>query len=168
MQFIQIDNPLVRDVYKGYGTRAQAIYDECCKVFKWDISKRYLFGLQQILYAEKATPEGYSPWFLPHNNWTETKGGNWFNKIYGDLIEEIWLEQKEGLYHDGTTRVTFTKRKSGEYVFLGLYAPIKVEEKVLKEDIVNKKGKIVKKAGDKVWVKIYQSIADEYAQKNTY
>lgn len=161
---IKVYNPLVRNVHKGYGGRAQAIYDECCKVFGWDSSKRYLFGLQQILYAEKATPEGYSPWFLPHNNWTETKGGNFFNEIYGDVIEEMWIKQKYGLYHDETTRVTFVKTKSGEYVFLGIYNPIKVEEKLLKEDIVNNKGKIVKHAGEKVWIKTYQSISDEYAQ----
>ena len=76
----------------------------------------------------------------------------------------MWIEQKYGLYHDETTRVTFVKTKSGEYVFLGIYTPIKVEEKTLKEDIVNNKGKVLKKAGGKVWIKTYQSISDEYAQ----
>ena len=161
INYKKIESLLVRDMYKGYGGTAQVIYDECCEVFNWDKDKRYLFGRQQILYAEKATHEKYSPWFLPHNNWTETKGGNWFNKIAGNVIEEMWLEQKYGLYHDETTRVTFAK-KEGEYIFLGLYVPVGVEAKTLEYNIINKKGKIVKKIGDKVWVKTYKLISDTY------
>ena len=157
-----IPKVLIHNINKGYGGRAQAIYDECCKIFGWDFSKRYLFGLQQILYAEEATPEKYSPWFLPHNNWTERKGGNWFNLIHDDLIEEMWTEEKYGLNHDQTTRVTFAKRKDGEYVFLGLYVPIEVKTKILADDIVNRQGKVLKRAGDKVWVKIYKLVSKVY------
>ena len=152
---------LIRNTSKGYGTRAQTIYDDCCKLFGWDSQQRYLFGTQQILYAKNATPEGYSPWFLPHNNWTATRGGNWFNKISGDLIEEMWLEEKIGLYRDGTTRVTFAKRE-GEYVFLGLYKPVTVETKILNHNIIDRHGKTIKRSGSKIWIKIYQSISDVY------
>lgn len=153
---------LMRNLHQGYGGQAQAIYDECCKIFDWDRTKRGLFGRQQILYAENATPEGYSPWFLPHNNWTATKGGNWFNTILGDTIEEMWVEKKEGLYYDQTMRVTFAKRKTGEYVFLGVYKPEGVVQKILEKNLLNRKGEIVKTVGDTVWIKTYQLVSNSY------
>lgn len=156
-------NKLTRNLNKGYGTRAQDIYDECCKKFGWDYSKRYLFGMLQILYAEEATPEKYSPWFLPHNNWTETKGGNWFNKIQGDIIEEMWTKIDNRFYNDNTLRVTFVKNKSKEYIFLGIYKPIKNEMVTLKTSIV-KDGKIIKDMGEKVGIKTYQLVCDSYPQ----
>lgn len=152
---------LVRNLHKGYGTRAQEIYDDCCKKFGWDYSKRYLFGMLQILYAEEATPEKYSPWFLPHNNWTETKGGNWFNKIQGDIIEEMWTKIDNRFYNDNTLRVTFVKNKSKEYIFLGIYKPIKKEMVTLQTSIV-KDGKIIKDIGEKVGIKTYQLVYNSY------
>ena len=144
-----IGNSLRRDPTNGYGSSAQPIYDECCDRFGWDRSQRYLFGKQQILYAEAATPEGFSPWFLANNNWTKTKSGNWSNNILQDIIEEMWEKPMYGLYHDETIRVIFAKTKSYEYVFLGLYQPIGVEEKMLSN-------------GKKVWIKTYQRISDVY------
>lgn len=158
-----VNNKLVRNLHKGYGTRAQDIYDDCCKKFGWDYSKRYLFGMLQILYAKEATPERFSPWFLPHNNLTDTKGGNWFNKIQGDIIEEMWLERDDRFYSDKTHRVTFVKNKSKEYIFLGVYKPIKEETIILKSNIM-KDGKIIKKAGEKVGIKTYQLVFDSYPQ----
>ena len=154
---------LKRDITKGYGGKAQDIYDQCCKWFGWDYSKRYLFGMMRILYAEEATPEKYSPWFLPHNNWTDTKGGNWFNKIYNDVIEEMWLEKDERFHNDDTLRVTFVKNHKKEYVFLGIYKPVKKETRTLKTDIL-KDGKIIKRAGVKVGFKTYQLVSDVYPQ----
>ena len=156
-------NKLVRNLHKGYGGKAQVIYDECCKRFGWDYSKRYLFGMLQILYAKEATPERFSPWFLPHNNLTDTKGGNWFNKIQGDIIEEMWLERDDRFYSDKTHRVTFVKNKSKEYIFLGIYKPVKEETIILKSNIM-KDGKIIKKAGEKVGIKTYQLVFDSYPQ----
>ena len=144
-----IGNSLKRNLSNGYGGSAQPIYDECCDRFGWDRSQRYLFGKQQLLYAEGATPEGYSPWFLVHSNLTGTKGGNWSNKILQDTIEEVWEKPQYGLYHDETTRVTFAKTKSYGYVFIGMYMPIKVDEKILSND-------------SKVWIKTYRRIADSY------
>ena len=154
-------NKLVRNLHKGYGTRAQDIYDDCCKKFGWDYSKRYLFGMMQLLYAKEATPEKYSPWFLAHNNWTETKGGNWFNKIQGDIIEEMWTEIDNRFHNDNTLRVTFVKNKSKEYIFLGIYKPIKKEMVTLQTSIV-KDGKIIKDIGEKVGIKTYQLVYNSY------
>ena len=66
-----------------------------------------------------------------------------------DTIEEVWEKPQYGLYHDETTRVTFAKTKSYGYVFIGIYKPIKVDEKILSN-------------GSKVWIKTYQRIADAY------
>lgn len=144
-----ITNRLERDLSSECGSTAQSIYDACCCKFKWDRSQRSFFGKQQVLYAEGATPEGFSPWFLVHSNLTQTKGGNWSNKIYGATIEELWKTPQYGLYHDGTTRVTFAKTKSHGYVFLGVYKPVRVDEELLDD-------------GRKVWIKVYSLIADSY------
>ena len=158
---------LMRDIYKGLNTNALGIYDDCCQKFNWDRTKRGFFGPQQLLYAESATSEGYSPWFLTHNNWTKTIGGNYHNKIYSDHIEEMWFEADYGLYHDDTTRVTFARRKlnsSFTYVFIGVFKPVSVKEEILTTDIIDNKGKVRKKAGEKVWIKVYELIFDTYPQ----
>lgn len=144
-----IDDSLQRDLTKGYGGSAQPIYDECCIKFGWDNSRRYLFGRQRYLYAESATPEEYSPWFLAHSNWTQTKGGEWSNKILSDTIEEVWLKPDNAMYDDQTIRVTFAKTKSYGYVFIGIYRPINLEEKILSD-------------GSRVFIKTYQRISDVY------
>lgn len=146
-----IGNSLRRDMENGFGGSAQPIYDVCCERFGWPRSQRHLFGRQQLLYAEGATPEGYSPWFLAHSNLSETMGGKWSNRISFNTIEETWKERQYDLYHDETIRVTFAKTKSFGYVFLGVYKPIKVDEKILSD-------------GSKVWVKTYQRISDTYPQ----
>lgn len=156
---------LKRSWTNSFGGKAQTIYDHCCESFGWDKSQRWAFGPQQILYAEGASPEGFSPWFLPHSNLSETLGGNWFNIVTENTVEELWITPKHGLHHDYTTRITFIKTKSNGYVFLGLYHPTKVEEKLLDVDIVNKKGLIIKKAGEKVWIKHYELLDDIYPQQ---
>ena len=153
---------LVANPHKGVGTRAQELYDTYCEKYGWDKTKRGLFGLRQILYAERATPEGYSPWFLPHSNLSNTKGGNWTNIISNNMVYETWMEEQYGLYQDETIRVTFAKRKSGEYVFLGIYKPIKVEKKEVSEIIKNRNSEIIKQKGDTVWVKHYKRISMYY------
>lgn len=164
---VKLNNPLERDMNKGYGGRAQAIYDEACKVFGWDSSKRYLFGLQQILYAKEATPENYSPWFLTHNNFTQTMNGTWYNVIKSDgTIEELWrkpiLANDISVYEDYTTRVTFAKTKENGYVFVGLHKAEGIpQERVVKTPIIVG-GKVFKKAGDIVWVKTYKLVSDTY------
>ena len=108
-----------------------------------------MFGRQQYLYAEGATPEGYSPWFLAHSNWTQTKGGEWSNKILRDTIEEVWLKPNDGMYYDKTIRLMFAKTKSHGYVVIGLYRPINLEGKVLSD-------------GNRVFIKTYQRISEVY------
>ena len=74
----------------------------------------------------------------------------------------MWVEKKEGLYYDQTMRVTFAKRKTGEYVFLGVYKPEGVVQKILEKNLLNRKGEIVKTVGDTVWIKRYKLILDTY------
>lgn len=142
---------LVRNLHKGYGTRAQDIYDDCCKKFGWDSTKRGLFAPQKPLYAAGATREGYSPLFLAHSNWTESKGSNWTNTITANTIEEKWDEIGYDFYHDNHTRVVFAKSKncSWNYVFIGVYKPIGYRE----ENLPN---------GTTRWIKIFERISDEY------
>ena len=144
-------NKLVRNLYKGYGTRAQAIYDECCGKFGWDYTKRGLFAPQKPLYAAGATPEGYSPLFLAHSNWTETKGGNMTNVITNTTIEEKWDTLEYDFHHDKYTRVVFAKSKKcqNNYVFIGVYKPVAHREEKLPN-------------GQTVWVKVFERISDEY------
>lgn len=144
-------NKLIRNLYKGYGTRAQAIYDECCGKFGWDYTKRGLFAPQKPLYAAGATPEGYSPLFLAHSNWTETKAGNMTNVITNTTIEEKWDTLEYDFYHDKYTCVVFAKSKKcqNNYVFIGVYKPVAHREEKLPN-------------GQTVWVKVFERISDEY------
>lgn len=145
-----IDDRLQRDLTKGYGGSAQPIYDECCIKFGWDSSQRSLFGKQRGLYAENATPQGYSVWFLAHSNWTQTNVENWRNKILQETIEEVWLDpQYNSYFHDESIRVVFAKAKYYGYVFIGLYRSINVEAKILSD-------------GSRVSIKTYQRISDVY------
>ena len=155
---------LKRSWTSSFGGKAQTIYDHCCESFGWDKSQRGSFGPQQILYAEGASPEGFSPWFLPHSNLSGTTGGNWFNIVTENTVEELWVECKSGLYTDYTTRVTFIKKKGIGYVFLGLYHPTEVEEKILEEDIVDAKGVIKKHRGEKIWIKHYELLCENYPE----
>ena len=79
------------------------------------------------MYAMGATPEGYSPWFISHNNYTQTEGGDWENIIDGNFIYEKWRKVKQGLWNDKTTRVVFVKR-DGKYYFYGLYKVKDIEQ----------------------------------------
>mgnify|MGYP004645516373 CR=1 FL=1 len=146
---IVIGDNLQCDFTKGYGGSAQPIYDECCRKFAWDNFQRSSFGNHCSLYAKSVTPEGYSVLFLAHSNWTQTKGGEWSNKILWNTIEEVWQNSRDDMYHDDTIRVVFAKTKSYGYVFIGLYRPINLEDKVLPD-------------GSRVFIKTYQRISDVY------
>lgn len=144
-------NVLARNLYKGYGGKAQIIYDECCKRFGWDYTKRGLFAPQKPLYAPGATPEGYSPLFLAHSNWTDSKGSNWTNTITSTTIEERWDTVGYDFYHDNYTRVVFAKSKScnWNYVFIGVYKPVGYRVEKLPNGTIR-------------WIKIFERISDEY------
>lgn len=110
-----------------YGTNSKSIYLDCCDWFGWDINQKGNFGRQgALLYAKRATPEGYSPWFITHHNLTQTKGGEWKNTIQGDFIYEEWDNYDERMWEDKTIRVVFIIL-SGQYYFYGLYRVYKIE-----------------------------------------
>ena len=149
---VQVGRVLVYKLQHGYGTCAQDIYDACCEEFGWDASKRYLFGRRMPLYAEGASPEGYSPWFIAHSNWTEDKGGHWKNTICEGWIEEVWERPNDDMKRDMTKRIVFAKHPTYGYVFLGVYDSSEPQAKRSPE------GKII-------WVKIYESTAAIYPWK---
>ena len=132
----------------SYGTVAQAIYDCCCSAFGWDNALRGRFGGQQELYAENATPEHYSVWFLAHSTWTGSKNGKWSNEIYDGIkhIKEHWDDITNPRFaSDDEIRVVFAK-KSGAYFFLGIYKCISIDSVAQ--------------------TKTYELIADEYKPQN--
>lgn len=142
---------LVRNLFKGYGTRAQEIYEDCCKKFGWDYSQRGFFAPKKPLYAYNATPEGYSVIFLAHSNWTETKAKNKINIIKEKTLEERWnVIDDNAFYTDKYIRVAFAKSKQRGYVFLGVYR--------------YKETKTESFPGEKTQhVKIYERISDVYS-----
>lgn len=147
---MDVGEKLIRNLYKGYGTRAMDIYENCCRVFGWDYSKLGQFALKKPLYAYNATPEGYSVIFLAHSNWTDTKVRNRINIIQEKTLEERWREiDDDAFYTDTYTRVVFAKDKYGEYVFLGVY--LYKETKTV--TFLNE---------EKHFVKIYKRVSSQY------
>ena len=113
-------NELIMDCC--YGTKARKIYDECCDTLGFDKRLSGKFAAQKRLFAEKATVENYSVWFLPNSNLTGTVANSqkWKNKVVGNLIIETWNTMLEWSNNEAL-RVTFIKRKDG-YYFAGVYA----------------------------------------------
>lgn len=167
-----LPHPLVANLKRGFGGRAQPIYDAGCDEFGWETRKRGDFSMMKLLYATGATPEGHSVWFLcniaqkvvsnngirwPIADATFDKGKNWANILLSDgsLIYEIWKDigpAFPGYCDDMTTRVTFLKYKDtkGEYVFAGIYKPVKTEDKVMGSSVYH--------------IKVYERIADTYGE----
>ena len=144
-------NPLMRG--GDFGGVALAIYKRGCELFGWDDEKCSEFGRRQILYATDVTREGYSVWFLVHNSWTKTQGGSWHNEIFSDCIKEYWLQRVNdyGMFNDNTTRVTFAKNGQGDYVFLGIFVPVCLEQ--------------VDYNGKEVYVKTYKLVSNNYPEE---
>lgn len=127
-----------------YGTKAQDIYDECCKQLGFKSYYRGLFGMLQELYALNATKEGYSVWFLAHSNWTATSNGKWSNEIHDGIkyIDEFWDDTTIGRFkEDAEIRVTFAKKKNNKYVFLGIYKCLFIDDvkRVKRYEIISDK-----------------------------
>lgn len=137
-----------------HGTRAIDAYDACCKDFGWKASKRWEFDKQQLLYAENATPEGYSVWMIVHANLCEKydESITWYNIVKGDKIEEIWNgSHNELLFLDVSRRVTFVRERSDGklvYKFLGVYELVGAEMREV--------------YGKQRAVKIYQRVSRTY------
>lgn len=104
-----------------YGTKAREIYDECCKTLGFDKSLSGKFAAQKRLFAEKATVENYSVWFLANSNLTGTVANSqkWENRVVENLIIEKWNTAIEWSNNE-PLRVTFVKRE-GRYYFSGVY-----------------------------------------------
>lgn len=116
-----------------YGTRAQAIYDNCCLRLGWAAYERGNFGPQRKLYAIRADRERKrSVWFVAHSNFTDTmeEGEKWKNYIYGDYILETYAKGETPSQTDKYDRITFAKNRKGEYEFLGVYT---VEEQTFSQ-----------------------------------
>ena len=113
----------------SFGTNSKNAYLRCCEWFGWDKSEAKHFGQQgALLYAKRATPEGFSPWFVSNHNLENTKGGKWSNTIEGEFIYEEWDESDTRLWEDKTIRVVFLKLR-GNYRFFGLYQVDNIELK---------------------------------------
>lgn len=133
--------PLIANINHGIDTALQRIYDEGCKTYSWDKSKRNKFGNMQVLFANDATPDGYSVWGLTNciiDNGRKTididtaiaqSKKSWLDLIHydGNTITEYWINtgaEPDDFFDDATTRLAFAKLKSsGPYVFLGIFKP---------------------------------------------
>lgn len=101
------------------GRTAISIYEQGCKKFDWDWSKKGSFGMLKILYTEIATPEGYSVWMLPHSNKTGENNGKVENRIYSDYAEQWWFDSDHPTAKK-RKRLLFYKENNG-YYFAGIY-----------------------------------------------
>lgn len=130
-----------------YGTKAYDIYVQCCRNLGFFTDKKNNFLPRRILYASKATPEGYAVWMLPHNNLTGT-ATSWANIINDDKIYEVWRMNDDG---ESSNRLAFIKQANGEYVFMGIYT-------LEKKDVINR---TIDGIPIKV-VKTYKRFSDKY------
>ena len=103
---------------KIYGKKGLDIYDSCCSKLGFNRAKRDSFNIRQIMFASRATPEGFAVWMLTHNDMTGD-AASWANIIEGEFVYEVW--NKDESRSNSDIRVTFAKQGSGEYVFLGVY-----------------------------------------------
>lgn len=166
-----LPHPLVANLKRGFGGRAQSIYDAGCDEFGWEKRKRGDFAMMKLLYATGATPEGHSVWCLCHVNrpvsderfinWSSAdktlEDHNWANILFtdGSFIYEIWKDigpDFPGYHNDMTTRLTFIKCSytNNKYAFGGIYKPTKLENRI---------------ANGKVYhIKVYERIAETYGE----
>lgn len=105
---------------KTYGKKALTIYENACRYLSFNPQNKGYFNLQQILYAENCTPEGYSVWMLPHSNLNSECNEMWANFFYGEG-EILQFDLKNWHYTMGEKRLAFMKQKDKSYVFMGVY-----------------------------------------------
>ena len=122
----------------GYGTSAQKIYIECCKLFGWDINQKGKFGPQQNLYAETKDKFGneISVWFIRHSNFTgaySTKRKAWNNiDTHNDKIEQKFTKQRP-LKKYLPPRLIFARDSFNHYIFMGIYERISYDQSTFTE-----------------------------------
>ena len=146
--------------YTSYGSVGQRIYDLCCDEFGWDSGQRDEFARQRIMYAYRATREGYSVWFLVHHTWIEKKEdatAKWWNTIGKDAVYEEWYnsrisdEDRFNLYNDRSPRLTFARNRAGQYTFIGIFKP--------QEEI---REFFDPRVGERIFLKTYQLVGKRY------
>ena len=140
---------------------ALGIYEKCCDNFAWKKGLESFFKKRTMLYAKNVTPEGYSLWFLTHHRWIDPQhDGRWYNVVGHDVVYEYWNKGKlsdaeiSDFRCDRSKRITFAKNKQGDYVYLGVFAPV-----YQTEDFV-----FIKEMGAHAWTKVYKKIAGDYRQ----
>lgn len=108
---------------KQYGGKALTIYENGIKYLYFNPIKKHFFDLQQILYAQDCTKEGYSVWMLPYSTLNGKSNGSWANFIEIEKKEIIqYTFVKDTYIHEpNEKRLAFVKQKNGNYVFLGVY-----------------------------------------------
>ncbi len=139
---------------KQYGGKALTIYENGIKHLYFNPIKKYFFDLQQILYAQDCTKEGYSVWMLPYSTLNGKSNGSWANFIdieKKEIIQYTFVKDQY-IHEPDEKRLAFVKQKNGNYVFLGVYS--------LKEMIANYfNGKCVAK-------EIYGIVSEDYPEKD--
>ena len=166
-----LPRPLVANLKRGFGGRAQPIYDAGCDEFGWEKRKRGDFSMMKLLYATGATPEGHSVWCLCHVNqvvsderfidWSSAdrtlEDHNWANILFADgsFIYEIWKDigpDFPGYHNDMTTRLTFIKCSytNNKYAFGGIYKPTKLENRIVNGKVYH--------------IKVYERFAETYGE----
>ena len=138
---------------KQYGGKALTIYENGIKHLYFNPVKKHFFDLQQILYAQDCTKEGYSVWMLPYSTLNGKSNGSWANfiEIENKEIIQYTFVKDTYLHKPDEKRLAFVKQKNGNYVFLGVY--------YLKERICNyfNNGKCVAK-------EIYSLLSENYPE----
>ena len=108
---------------KQYGGKALTIYENGIKHLYFNPVKKHFFDLQQILYAQDCTKEGYSVWMLPYSTLNGKSNGSWANfiEIENKEIIQYAFVKDPYLHEPDEKRLAFVKQKNGNYVFLGVY-----------------------------------------------
>jgi hypothetical protein len=128
------------DMYCTYGSAAQDIYLDCCRVFGWDRGRAGQFAQHTNLYDKHVTKEDYSVWFLPHHCWLKKerdRNRRWYNVVGREVIYEEWVDalltesDRQNLQYDFSSRLTFAKDKNGKYCYIGVFKPIDTIENQL-------------------------------------
>ena len=116
---------------KSCGTNARKTYYSLAQKFGWDQREGRNFGWHTLNYANIATREGYSVWFLAHSNWTGTHTYGVKNKISETYMEQWWMNSSHPV---ATTRkrLIFAK-KDNWYIFLGVFEFVGFERREYKD-----------------------------------
>lgn len=121
---------------------AYELYKRLGGIFNWDVTKKDLFYETSNLYAPKATPEGFSVYFIKK---TLSKD---FSNQKNDVIVEI--RNCDGIpdYRDTSPMLIFTELQNGGFMFAGMFQLFQA-----------------KRTG-RFYTKVYMQISNKYPLKN--